>query len=123
MTTAGSFDAPIEIFSGLVTNMVPADFLHGVSPDCQDVVFSSGGVATLPGLRQPFAALAGNSNGNLYKETMPGTPSTVASGLYDSGIIPQASSRGCTPRTSGAAAHISCRTHLSTDQPAVCISA
>ena len=57
MTTGGSFDAPIEIFSGLVTDMVPADFLHGVSPDCLD------------------------SNGNLYKETMPGTLSTVASGL------------------------------------------
>ena len=103
MTTAGSFDAPIEIFSGLVTDMAPADLPHGVSPDCQDVVFSSGGVATRPGLQQLFAALAGNptinylktyetpsatlralaldSNGNLYKETTPGTLANVATGL------------------------------------------
>jgi hypothetical protein len=32
--SAFSFDAPIEIFSGLDTDMAPADFLHGVSPDC-----------------------------------------------------------------------------------------
>src|SRR5438477_4877973 len=103
MTTAGSFDAPIEIFSGLVTDMAPADLPHGVSPDCQDVVFSWGGVATRPGLQTLFAALAGNptinylktyetpnatlralaldSNGNLYKENTPGTLSGVASGL------------------------------------------
>jgi hypothetical protein len=38
MTTAGSLDAPIEIFGGLVTDMSPADLPHGVSPDCQDVI-------------------------------------------------------------------------------------
>ena len=103
MTTAGSFDAPIEIFSGLVTDMAPADLPHGVSPDCQDVVFSSGGVATRPGLQQLFSALGGNptinylktyetpsatlralaldSNGNLYKETAPGTLSSITAGL------------------------------------------
>src|SRR5690349_10865871 len=103
MTTAGSFDAPIEIFSGLVTDMAPADLPHGVSPDCQDVVFSSGGVATRPGLQTLFAPLAGNptvnylktyqtpngalrslaldSNGVLYKESTPGTLSSIASGL------------------------------------------
>jgi hypothetical protein len=103
MTTAGSYDAPIEIFSGLVTDMAPADLPHGVSPDCQDVVFSSGGVATRPGLQTLFGPLAGNptvnylktyetpnatlralaldANGNLYKETTPGTLATVASGL------------------------------------------
>src|SRR5437016_699313 len=103
MTTAGSFDAPIEIFSGLVTDMAPADLPHGVSPDCQDVVFSSGGVATRPGLRTLFGPLGGNptinylqtyetpnatlralvldGNGNLYKETTPGTLANVAPGL------------------------------------------
>src|SRR5215467_8583933 len=103
MSTAGSFDAPIEIFSGLVTDMAPADLPHGVSPDCQDVVFSSGGVATRPGLQQLFAALGGNPTinylktyetpsatlralafdlgGNLYKETAPGTLANIASGL------------------------------------------
>ena len=103
MTTAGSFDAPIEIFGGLVTDMSPADLPHGVSPDCQDVVFSNGGVATRPGLQALFGPLAGNptinyiktyetlnavvramlldSNGVLYKESSPGVLNTVAGGL------------------------------------------
>jgi len=103
MSTLGSFDAPIEIFGGLVTDMSPADLPHGVSPDCQDVVFSAGNVATRPGLAPLFGPLAGNptvnylktyetlnatlrallldSNGVLYKETTPGTLATVASGL------------------------------------------
>src|SRR6266849_4175294 len=103
MTTAGSFDAPIEIFGGLVTDMSPADLPHGVSPDCQDVIFSNGGVATRPGLQALFGPLAGNptvnyvktyetlnstlrtmvldSNGVLYKETTPGTLASVASSL------------------------------------------
>lgn len=103
MSTVGSFDAPIEIFSGLVTDMAPADLPHGVSPDCQDVVFSSSGVATRPGLQTLFGPLAGNptinylktyetpggairamaldSGGVLYKEASPGTLSSIASGL------------------------------------------
>src|SRR5882724_13412158 len=103
MSTLGSFDAPIEIFGGLVTDMSPADLPHGVSPDCQDVIFSSGGVATRPGLAPLFGPLAGNptvnyvktyetrnatlrtllldSNGVLYKETTPGTLATVAGDL------------------------------------------
>src|SRR6266446_4431498 len=103
MSTTGSFDAPIEIFGGLVTDMSPADLPHGVSPDCQDVIFSNGGVATRPGLQALFGPLAGNptinylktyetlnatlrtmaldSNGVLYKETTPGTLASVATGL------------------------------------------
>ena len=103
MATIGSVDAPIEIFGGLVTDMAPADLPHGVSPDCQDVVFSSGGVATRPGLQPLFGPLAGNptvnyvksyitpnetlrtltqdSNGTLYKETSPGTLTPIARGL------------------------------------------
>src|SRR3989441_11020060 len=103
MTTVGSFDAPIEIFGGLVTDMSPADLPHGVSPDCQDVIFSNGGVATRPGMQALFGPLAGNptinyvktyetlnatlrtmlldSNGVLYKETTPGTLASIATGL------------------------------------------
>src|SRR6476646_6697528 len=103
MSTIGSLDAPIEIFGGLVTDMSPADLPHGVSPDCQDVVFGNGGVLTRPGLQALFGPLAGNptinyiktyetlnatlrtmvldSNGVLYKETMPGTLASIASGL------------------------------------------
>jgi hypothetical protein len=103
MSTIGSSDAPIEIFGGLVTDMSPADLPHGVSPDCQDVVFSNGNVLTRPGLQTLFGPLAGNptinyiktyetlnatlrtmvldSNGILYKETTPGTLSSIATGL------------------------------------------
>ena len=103
MTTAGSLDAPIEIFGGLVTDMSPADLPHGVSPDCQDVIFSNGGVATRPGLQALFGPLSGNptvnyvktyetlnaslrtmaldSNGVLYKESSLGTLSSIANGL------------------------------------------
>src|SRR5258708_9214960 len=103
MTTVGSFDAPIEIFGGLVTDMSPADLPHGVSPDCQNIIFSNGGVATRPGLQALFGPLAGNptvnylktyqtlnatlrtmafaSNGVLYKDTTPGTLSSIATGL------------------------------------------
>ena len=103
MSTLGSLDASIEIFGGLVTDMSPADLPHGVSPDCQDVVFSNGGVLTRPGLQALFGPLSGNptinyvktyetlnatlralvldSNGVLYKETAPGTLASIASGL------------------------------------------
>ncbi len=103
MSTIGSLDAPIEIFGGLVTDMSPADLPHGVSPDCQDVIYSNGGVATRPGLQTLFGPLAGNptinyiktyetlnatlrtmvldSNGVLYKETTPGTLASIASSL------------------------------------------
>src|SRR5882724_8995555 len=103
MSTAGSFDAPIEIFGGLVTDMSPADLPHGVSPDCQDVIFSNGGVATRPGLQALFGPFSGNPTVNyvktyetlnatlrtmapyptsvLYKHTTPTTVSSIASGL------------------------------------------
>src|SRR5579863_1676323 len=103
MSIIGSFEAPIEIFGGLVTDMSPSDLPHGVSPDCQDVVFSDGNVLTRPGLQSLFGPLAGNptinyvktyetlnatlrtmaldANGVLYKETTPGTLSSIATGL------------------------------------------
>src|SRR5216683_3841850 len=103
MSTAGSQDAPIEIFGGLVTDMSPAMLPHGVSPDCADVIFSDGGVRTRPGLLSVYAPLAGNptvnylktyvtlaaalrtllmdSNGVLYKETSPGVVATIAANL------------------------------------------
>src|SRR6266403_3256369 len=109
MATIGSLDAPIEIFGGLVSDMAPADLPHGVSPDCQDVLFSSGGVATRPGLQTLFGPLAGNptvnyvksyitpngtlrtmakdANGILYKETTPGTLTQVASGLTPNSYV------------------------------------
>jgi len=103
MSTLGSLDAPIEVFGGLVTDMSPADLPHGVSPNCQDVVFSNGGVMTRPGLQALFGPLPGNptvnyvktyitpnetlrtmaldGGGNLYKEITEGTLTQIASGL------------------------------------------
>src|SRR5208282_3465362 len=103
MSTLGSLDAPIEVFGGLVSDMSPADLPHGVSPACQDVVFSYGGVMTRPGLQALFGPLAGNPTvnyiktyttlnetlrtlaldgaGNLYKEITEGTLTQFASGL------------------------------------------
>jgi hypothetical protein len=106
MSIIGSTDAPLEIFGGLVTNISPADLPHGVSPACQDVAFGNGGVLTRPGLQPLFGPLAGNptvnyvktyitpnetlrtlaldANGNLYKESTPGSLSQIASGLTPS---------------------------------------
>lgn len=106
MTTIGTVDAPLKIFGGLVTDMAPADLPHGVSPDCQDVTFGNGGVATRPGLQPLFGPLPGNPTvnylktyttpngtqrvlaldgaGNLYKETAPGTLTPIAMGLAPS---------------------------------------
>lgn len=103
MSIIGTVDAPLEIFGGLVTDMSPADLPHGVSPNCQDVAFSNGGVMTRPGLQALFGPLAGNPTvnylktyitpnetlrtmaidglGNLYKESTPGTLTQIASGL------------------------------------------
>jgi len=95
MSTAGTIDAPLEVFGGLVSDQPPADLPAGVSPDCADVAFLQGAVRTRPGLQAMFAALAGNPTvnylktyvtanltqrllaldgaGNLWKETTPGT--------------------------------------------------
>ena len=137
MTTAGSFDAPIEIFGGLVTDMSPADLPHGVSPDCQDVVFSNGNVLTRPGLQALFGPLAGNptinyiktyetlnatlrtmvldSNGNLYKETTPGTLATVASDLAQTPTqTPRQSSAANTSRSATEKSATICRANTTT---------
>jgi len=103
MSVAGTIDAPLDIFGGLVTDMASADLPQGVSPDCADVAFIDGAVKTRPGLQAVIAGLAGNPTvnylktyialnltqrllvldalGNLWKETSPGGLSSVASGL------------------------------------------
>ena len=103
MAVIGSIDAPVDIFGGLVTDMAPADLPLGVSPDCQDVAFTQGGVTTRPGVVPVFPVVAGNptvnylktyitldqtlrlllldSAGNLWKEASPGNLAQIASGL------------------------------------------
>jgi hypothetical protein len=108
MSIAGSIDAPIDLFGGLVADMAPADLPLGVSPDCQDVAFLPGGVKTRPGIAPAFAAISGNptvnylksyippsqqlrllaldSAGALWKESSPGALTQIASGLAASAI-------------------------------------
>ncbi len=60
MSIAGTIDAPLELFGGLVTDMAAADLPQGVSPDCQDVSFLQGAVKTRPGILSVFSPIAGN---------------------------------------------------------------
>jgi hypothetical protein len=66
MSVEGSVDVAVEILGGLVTNIVPADLPHGVSPDCQDVRFEIGSVRTRPGVTAQYT-LAGNPTINYLK--------------------------------------------------------
>jgi len=57
MSIAGTIDAPLELFGGLVTDMAAADLPQGVSPDCQDVSFLQGAVKTRPGIVSVFSPI------------------------------------------------------------------
>lgn len=103
MSIAGTIDAPLDLFGGLVTDMAAADLPQGVSPDCQDVAFLQGAVKTRPGLVSVFSAIAGNptvnylktytqpnlvqtllaldSTGTLWGEHSPGVLSQIVTGL------------------------------------------
>jgi hypothetical protein len=103
MSVAGTIDAPLDIFGGLVADMAAADLPQGVSPDCQDVAFLQGAVKTRPGLLSVFSPIAGNptvnylktytqpslvktllaidSAGTLWGENSPGVLSQIATGL------------------------------------------
>src|SRR5229473_3063135 len=103
MSIAGTIDAPLDLFGGLVTDMAAADLPEGVSPDCQDVAFVQGAVKTRPGIVSVFAPIAGNptvnylktytqpnlartllaldSTGTLWGENTPGVLSQIATGM------------------------------------------
>ncbi len=117
MSIAGTMDAPLDLFGGLVTDMAAADLPQGVSPDCQDVAFLSGGVKTRPGLAPVFSPivsagggnptvnylktytqpnlantlLALDSTGTLWGENSPGVLSQVATGLAPNAAASSAS--------------------------------
>jgi hypothetical protein len=113
MSVAGTIDAPLELFGGLVTDMAAADLPQGVSPDCADVAFVQGAVKTRPGLVSVFAPIAGNptvnylktytspnlartllaldSAGKLWGESSPGVLSQIASGLAPNSAASSAS--------------------------------
>jgi hypothetical protein len=64
MSIAGTIDAPLDLFGGLITDMAAADLPQGVSPDCQDVAFLQGAVKTRPGLLSVFAPIISSGGGN-----------------------------------------------------------
>ena len=111
MSIAGTLDAPLDLFGGLVTDMSAADLPFGVSPDCGDVAFVEGAVKTRPGLLSVFAPIvAGGGNpavnylktytqpnltntllaidsaGTLWGEMTPGVLTQIASGLMPSAL-------------------------------------
>jgi hypothetical protein len=100
---------PLNMFGSWITLLDASDVPPGLSPNLADVDFFPGGVRTRPGLATQFPAIGGapqvnglktyittngvlrllvlDSNGNLYKETTPGTlslitPGGVAPSLY-----------------------------------------
>jgi hypothetical protein len=117
MSIAGTIDAPLELFGGLVTDMSAADLPEGVSPDCQDLAFLQGAVKTRPGLvsvyspivsagggnptvnylktyTQPNLAqtlLALDSAGTLWGETSPGVLSQIFTGIVPNAAANSAS--------------------------------
>lgn len=103
MSIAGTIDAPLDLFGGLVSDMAAADLPAGVSPDCQDVAFLIGAVKTRPGLVSVYPPIADNptvnylksythpnlaqqllaldSAGTLWAESTPGALTQIAAGL------------------------------------------
>src|SRR5713101_4290557 len=82
MSVAGYIDVPLEVFSGLVTDLSPSELPAGVSPDCQDVAFElAGAVKTRPGLLAKITGLGPNVN---YIKTYIPQPGTVKTLTFDS---------------------------------------
>lgn len=78
MSVLGTIDAPLDVFSGLVTDMAPGDLPAGVSPDCGDVAFIPGAVKTRPGLLSMYTPVAGNPTINYLKTyTQPNLSQTL----------------------------------------------
>lgn len=59
MSVAGLIDLPLEIFSGLITDLAPATLPPGASPAQSDFCFILGAALTRPGLGGGVAALNG----------------------------------------------------------------
>jgi hypothetical protein len=93
---------PLSVFGSWITLLDPSDVPPGMSPNLADVDFFPGGVRTRPGLASQFPVIGGapqinglktyittnrvlrllalDSNGNLYKETSPGTLALITPG-------------------------------------------
>lgn len=112
MSSAGFVDIPLEIFSGLVSDIAPTDLPSGASPANQDVAYELGDVKTRPGTgtgafpngaNYPFAGnptvnyikqfidqsaikrtLMLDSLGNLWQENPQNTITSISSALVPS---------------------------------------
>ena len=69
----------ISVFGGLVTEMTAPDLPEGVSPDCQDVVFVPGSVASRPALNKVFATPFPGTPGVTYAKSYV----TPAGGIFN----------------------------------------
>ena len=68
MSVAGLVDLPLELFSGLVTDLAAADLPAGASPAQADCTFILGGVLTRPGIGTGvITGLAGAASVNYLK--------------------------------------------------------
>ncbi len=94
MSVAGFTDVALDIFGGLVTDMLPGDLPLGVSPDCQDVAFTAGAVRTRPGLVSVFSPIPGNPTVNYLKTYI--TPAQLERmlALDSSGVLWKEASAG-----------------------------
>lgn len=67
MSTAGTIDLPLEIFSGYVPEIAPSDLPSGASHDCNDVQFPLGSWKTRGGLGTGVFPANGARNYNYLK--------------------------------------------------------
>ena len=73
---------PLQLFGGLVTEMAPSDLPEGISPDCQDVVFTPGAVSSRPAAQRTLpAGLLPAGTTVTYQKTFV-TPSGDVKNLY-----------------------------------------
>ena len=70
MSVAGTTDLPLEVFSGMVSEIAPSDLPAGASPNCRDVQFPLGAWRTRPGMGArvfPGTPLGANATVNYQK--------------------------------------------------------
>jgi hypothetical protein len=120
MSVAGTIDAPLDLFGGLMTDMAAADLPQGVSPDCQDVAFLQGAVKTRPGLLSVFSPIAGNPRVNYLKSyTQPSLAQTLLAldsagtlwGEKTAGVLSQIAA-GLTPNSLASSASLFGREYI-----------
>ncbi len=120
MSIAGTIDAPLELFGGLVTDLAAADLPQGVSPDCSNVAFVQGAVKTRPGLLSVYSPITDNPTINYLKTyTSPNLVKTLLAidsagtlwGENSPGVLTQISS-ALTPNAAGSSTSLFSREYI-----------